>query len=128
MGCTLFVLRFREGEPESLDQALVRDVLAPYIVRASEDLRNGVLIRTPEGCEVEVDVTDLCVAVSCFPPGRFFDILAGLIDRLDAIVIFSYGPPVIRREEDRAHLAEDMREAAVVVATEGPALAAFPDG
>ncbi|MFB6843015.1 hypothetical protein [Streptomyces sp. NPDC056361] len=122
MSRTLFVLRYRDGEPAPLDMELVRDVLEPYIVSAGADLADGVLIRTADGHEVEVDVNDVCVSVSRFPSGQFFDVLARLVDRLGAAVLSSDRPVVIREEGDRAELSEDIREGAVVVATTGPAL------
>ncbi|MER6099067.1 hypothetical protein ABT154_25105 [Streptomyces sp. NPDC001728] len=122
MSRMLVVLRYRNGEPEPLDMDLVRDTLAPYIGTAGEDLRDGVLIRTAEGYEVKLDVSDVCVSVSRYPAGQFFDVLAELVDRLGATVLSSDQPVTIRQEEDRAHLSEDIREGAVVVATTGPAL------
>ncbi|MGW1719028.1 hypothetical protein [Streptomyces sp. NPDC002156] len=128
MSRMLFVLRYRNGEPEPLDMELVREVLAPYVVTADEDLRHGVLIRTADGHEVDLDVNDVCVAVNRFPPGRFFDVLAELVDRLGASVLSSDRPAIIRQEEDRAHLSEDIREVAVVVATTRPALEDYLGG
>jgi hypothetical protein len=128
MSRRLFVLRYRNGEPEPLDMELVRDVLAPYIVNADDDLRNGVLIRTADGHEVDLDVNDVCVAVSRFPPGQFFDILAELVDRVGAGVLSSDMPVIIRQERDRTHLSEDIREVAVVVATTRPALEGYFGG
>ncbi|MFE0653549.1 hypothetical protein ACFVZH_33800 [Streptomyces sp. NPDC059534] len=128
MGRTLFVLRYRDGEPEPLPMDAVREVLAPYVVAADEDLRNGVLIRTADGHEVDVDVNEVCVAFSRFPGGSFFDVLARLVDRLGATVIPVDRPVIIRGEGDRAHLSADIRDGAVVVATTGPALDAFLGG
>ncbi|MFF5976780.1 hypothetical protein ACFY7C_35275 [Streptomyces sp. NPDC012769] len=106
---------------------LVREVLAPYLVSADEGFE-GALIRTPDDREVEFDINELCVAVNRFPPGRFFGILAELVDRLGASVLPMDRPAVIREEGDRAHLPEPGREAAVVVATTGPAWENFISG
>ncbi|KOG21271.1 MULTISPECIES: hypothetical protein [Streptomyces] len=122
MSRTLFVLRYRGGEPEPLDMQLVREVLEPYVVTAGADLADGVLIRTADGFEVDVDVNEVCVSVSRYPAGQFFDVLATLVDRLGATVLSSDRPVVIRSERDRAELSEDIREGAVVVATTAPAL------
>ncbi|MEE1815097.1 hypothetical protein PUR59_08725 [Streptomyces sp. SP18ES09] len=122
MSRMLFVLRYRDGEPEPLDMKLVREVLEPYLVAPGEDLTEGLLIRTADGHEVDVDVNDVCVSVSRFPTGQFFDILARLVDRLGAAVLSSDRPVVIREERDRDGLSEDIREGAVVVAVTGPAL------
>ncbi|GAA2999247.1 hypothetical protein Sfulv_43000 [Streptomyces fulvorobeus] len=124
----LFVLRYRNGQPEPLDLELVREVLAPYIVAADEDLMNGVLIRTPDGHEVDVDVNEMCVAVSRFPPGRFFDVLAELVDRLGASVTPSDRPVILREETDRAHLPAEAGEGATVVAMTGPVLEGYLSG
>ncbi|MFC9792438.1 hypothetical protein [Streptomyces sp. NPDC057695] len=127
MSRTMFVLRFRDGEPEPLDMDLVREVLAPYLVSADGDF-GGVLIRTDDDREVEFDINELCVGVHRYPPGRFFGILAELVDRLGASVLPMDRPAVLREEGDRAHLPEPGREAAVVVAMTGPALENFING
>ncbi|GHI82830.1 hypothetical protein Sxan_01940 [Streptomyces xanthophaeus] len=57
----MFVLRYRNGEPEPLDLGLVREVLEPYAVAIGPDLRDGVLIRTADGHEAEVDVNEFCL-------------------------------------------------------------------
>ncbi|MFG2111786.1 hypothetical protein ACGFRB_03960 [Streptomyces sp. NPDC048718] len=122
MSRTLFVLRYRNGEPEPLDLELVREVLSPYITAAAEEIGNGVLLRTADGREVDVDVNDFCVAVSRFPPGQFFDILAQLVDRLGASVTPTDMPVALREEADRAHLPARNAADAAVIALTGPAL------
>ncbi|MFD9455234.1 hypothetical protein ACFWBC_19370 [Streptomyces sp. NPDC059985] len=122
MSRMLFVLRYRNGRPEPLDMDAVREVLAPHLGAADEHPRDGALIRTADGYEVEVDVNDVCVAVSRFPPGRFFGVLAELVERLGASVLSTDRPVIIREEGDRAHLSDDLREGAVVMATTAPAL------
>ncbi|WP_405987150.1 hypothetical protein [Streptomyces sp. NBC_00872] len=124
----LFVLRYRNGEPEPLDMELVREVLEPYIVEADEDLMNGVLMRTADGYEVNVDVNEVSVGVNRFPPGQFFDVLAELVGRLGASVLPMDRPTILREEGDRAHLPETAQESAVVVRMTGPALEGFISG
>lgn len=128
MSRTLFVLRYRDGAPEPLDLQVVHEVLAPHAVDGGDDILGGVLLRTAEGHEVDVDVNEVCVAVSRFPAGHFFDVLAELVDRLGASVTPSDGPVVLRREEDRTELPAEVREAATVVAMTGPALDAALNG
>ncbi|MFI9542549.1 hypothetical protein ACIHAR_00945 [Streptomyces sp. NPDC052016] len=128
MSRSVFVLRYREGEPEPLDMALVREVLGPYVIAADEDFQGGVLIRAADGHEVEVDVNEVCLAVSRYPPGRFFDILAELVDRLGASVSPTDRPVVLRREEDRAHLPAEAQRGAVTVAMTGRAMENFLGG
>ncbi|MGN5630448.1 hypothetical protein [Streptomyces sp. AC154] len=125
----LFVLRYRNGEPEPLDMELVRQVLAPHIVDADEDLTNGARIRTADGHEVELDINEVCIAVSRFPTGQFFEILARLVDRLGAGVTLADRPAVLRTEDDRSHLPDEAgRDEAVVVEMTGPALEDFVNG
>ncbi|MFF1651607.1 hypothetical protein [Streptomyces sp. NPDC058240] len=57
MSRMLFVLRYRNDEPEPLEMELVQELLAPYIAAADEDLTNGVLIRTTDGYEVDVNIS-----------------------------------------------------------------------
>ncbi|MEU0836952.1 hypothetical protein [Streptomyces sp. NPDC005969] len=128
MSRMLFALRYRNGEPEPLDMELVREVLGPYIVEADEDLMNGVLMRTADGYEVNVDANEVSVGVNRFPPGQFFDVLAELVDRLGASVLPMDRPTILREEGDRAHLPETAQESAAVVEMTGPALEGFISG
>lgn len=128
MSRMLFVLRYSNGEPEPLDMDLVRDVLGSYVVDTDDDLMNGVLIRTADDREVGFDVNPLCLAVSRFPPGQFFDILAQLVDRLGASVLPTDRPAILREEGHRAHLPEPARESAAVVEMTGSALENFLSG
>ncbi|MGW6704291.1 hypothetical protein ACWGDE_05300 [Streptomyces sp. NPDC054956] len=128
MSRCMFVLRYRDGEPEPFDMDVVREVLEPYIVAAGADLRDGVLLRAADGHEFEVDVNDVCLAVNRFPPGQFFDILAELVDRLEASVTLMDRPVILRREEDRGHLPAEAREGSTVVAMTGRAIEAFAGG
>lgn len=129
MSRMMFVLRYRNGEPEPLDMELVREVLVPYLIDTDEDLMNGALIRTVDDQEVEFDINEVCVAVSRFPRGQFFEILARLVDRLGASVTIADRPAILRAEEDRAHLPDEgWREDAVVVKMTGPALERFISG
>ncbi|MFI8515016.1 hypothetical protein ACIGHB_28210 [Streptomyces sp. NPDC085460] len=128
MSRTLFVLRYRDGEPEPLDMRVVQEVLAPHATEGGDDVLGGVLLRTAEGHEVHVDVNEVCVAVSRFPRGAFFDVLAELVVRLGASVTPSDGPVLLREEADRAGLPAEARETATVVAMTGPALDAALNG
>lgn len=129
MSRMLFVLRYRNGEPEPLDMELLRQLLTPYIVDADEDLTDGVRIRTADGHEVELDINEVCIAVSRFPPGQFFEILARLVDRLGASLTLTDRPAVLRAEDDRPHLPDEAwRDEAVVVEMTGPALEEFVNG
>lgn len=124
----LFVLRFRSGEPEPLDLDAVREVLGPYAVGGGADPLEGLLVRTADGREVEVDVDRLCVGVARFPPGHFSDLLAALVDRLGASVLPCDRPALLRAEADRRHLPGAAREEAVVVPMTGRAVESFLGG
>ncbi|MFG3380689.1 hypothetical protein [Streptomyces sp. NPDC047999] len=128
MSRMLFVLRFRCGEPEPLDLDAVREVLGPYAVGGAADPLEGLLIRTADGREVEVDVNELCIGVARFPPGHFFDLLAALVDRLGASVLPCDRPALLRAEADRSHLPGPAREEAVVVPMTGRAVESFLSG
>ncbi|MFJ3931534.1 hypothetical protein [Streptomyces sp. NPDC090029] len=127
MSRMLFVLRFRRGEPEPLDLHAVREVLGPYAVGGAADPLEGLLIRTADGREVEVDVNELCGVVR-FPSGHFFDLLAALVDRLGASVLPCDRPVLLRAEADRSHLPGPAREDAVVVPMTGRAVEFFLSG
>ncbi|MFB8039307.1 hypothetical protein ACFC5Z_41785 [Streptomyces sp. NPDC056004] len=111
-----------------MDMDLVRKILGPYVVAADEDFQGGVLIRAADGHDVEVDINEACLAVSRFPPGLFFDILAELVDRLGASVTPTDRPVILRKEEDRAHLPVEARQGAVAVGMTGRAIESFVCG
>ncbi|MER7908771.1 hypothetical protein [Streptomyces sp. NPDC096068] len=126
MGYGLSLHRFVDGEPETLDDRVVREVLAPHVVHASEDA-GELVIRGADGGEAEVNVSADGVSVHRFPPGGVVDVVAELADRLGAAVLLPDGA-LVRDEDQRANLPDGLRETAVVIEMTGPGLRGALDG
>ncbi|MGA5870350.1 hypothetical protein [Streptomyces cinereoruber] len=126
MGYGLSLHRFAGGEPQVLDDRVVRDVLAPHVVAASPDATE-VVIRTADGGEAELHVTTDGISVHRFPPGDVLNVVAELADRLGATVLLPDGA-LVRDEPQRANLPDGLRETAAVVAMTGRGLRDALDG
>lgn len=120
MGYGISLHRFVEGEPESLDERVTREVLAPHAVNADQDSEE-MLIRAADGGEAEVTVSADGISVHRFASGAVLDIVAELADRLGAAIVAPDGV-LVSGEEQRANLPEGLRNGAVVVEMTGPAL------
>ncbi|MEU6343479.1 hypothetical protein ABZ883_21360 [Streptomyces sp. NPDC046977] len=127
MSRTMFILAYENGEPKPLDMDLLKEVLKPYVVKADENFQDA-LIQLADGYQAELDINEVCIGISRFPPGQFFDVLAELVDRLGATVIPMDRPTILRREGDRSSLPPEGRENAVVVRMTGQALETFISG
>ncbi|MFJ4848734.1 MULTISPECIES: hypothetical protein [unclassified Streptomyces] len=123
----MFILVYENGEPKPLDMDLLKEILKPYVVAADEDFQD-VLIQLADGYQAELDINEVCIGISRFPPGHFFDVLAELVDRLGATVIPMDRPTILRREEDRSRLPPEGREDSAVVRMTGRAMEAFISG
>ncbi|MFI6055546.1 hypothetical protein ACIBCO_36355 [Streptomyces violascens] len=120
MGYGLSLHRFVDGEAETLDERVIREVLAPHAVNADQD-DNELLVRASDGGEAEVNVSADGVSVHRFPPGGILDIVAELADRLGAVIALPDGF-LLGAEAQRADLPDGLRETAVVVEMTGPGL------
>ncbi|MGA4941687.1 hypothetical protein [Streptomyces cinereoruber] len=126
MGHGLSLHRFVGGEPQALDDRVVRDVLAPHVVAASPDATE-LVIRTADGGEAELRVSADGVGVHRFPSGDVLDVVAELAHRLEAAVVLPDGA-LVGDGARRADLPDGLRETAAVVAMTGRGLRDALDG
>ncbi|RSS41219.1 hypothetical protein [Streptomyces sp. WAC08241] len=126
MGYGVSLHRFVGGEPEVLDDRVIRDVLAPHVARAGRDA-GELLVRAADGGEAEVDVSATGVDVHRFPSGGVVHLVAELAARLGAAVVLPDGV-LVGDEEQRANLPDGLREAAVVIEMTGSGLRGALDG
>lgn len=120
MGYGISLHRFVDGEPETLDERVTREVLAPHAVNPDQDTEE-MLIRAADGGEAEVNMSADGISVHRFPSGGVLDIVAELADRLGAAVVLPDGV-LVSGEEQRANLPYGLRDMAVVVEMTGPSL------
>ncbi|WP_411071234.1 hypothetical protein [Streptomyces sp. cmx-4-25] len=125
MSFDVFVHRFVNGEPVPLDTEAAREVLAPHAagrdsspdllqVSTGEDERADVYFNAPTG-----------ITFNRFGGEGIMDLLATVLERLDATLVVPGGPTVVRREEDREHVHPALRdEWPVVVARTGAEITA----
>ncbi|WP_167152777.1 hypothetical protein [Streptomyces sp. MBT27] len=120
MGYAISLHRFVDGEAETLDERVIREVLAPHAANAGQDA-NELLVRAADGGEAEMDVSGDGVSVHRFPLGGILDIIAELTDRLGAAIALP-DSVLLGTEEQRANLPDGLRDMAVVVEMTGPGL------
>ncbi|MFF5489971.1 hypothetical protein ACWGCK_03135 [Streptomyces virginiae] len=120
MSFDIFVCRFENGEPASLDMGAAHEILDPHAVARDPEI--GFLqVSTADGEEAGVYLNDPTgITFNRFGGGGVMDLLADLLRRLDAVLIVPGGPTMIRRDEDHARLPAALRdEWPVVVARTG---------
>jgi hypothetical protein len=116
----VFVCRFVNGEPASLDQQVVNEVLAPYVTE--RDPEHGFLhLKAGDGGEADIYAnSETSIMINHFGVGEIMDVVADLLKRLEAVLVLPGGTVVLHRAEDRAHLSQSFRdEWSVVVASTG---------
>ncbi|WP_328863964.1 hypothetical protein [Streptomyces virginiae] len=120
MSFDIFVCRFENGEPTTLDMSAAREVLDPYVV-ARDPATDFLLVSTAEGEEASVYFhSPTGITVNRFGGGGIMDLLAALLRRLDAVLVVPGGPTMVQRNEDRELLPASLRdEWPVVVARTG---------
>ncbi|MER6390583.1 hypothetical protein ABT236_19230 [Streptomyces sp. NPDC001523] len=120
MSFDIFVCRFENGEPATLDMSAAHEVLGPHaVVRDPE--ADFLLVSTAEGEEAGVYFDNPTnITFNRFGGDGIMALLAVLLRRLDAVLVVPGGPTVIRRNEDRELLPASLRdEWPVVVARTG---------
>ncbi|MBP2048282.1 uncharacterized protein CbrC (UPF0167 family) [Streptomyces griseochromogenes] len=112
------VLRFREGEPVAMKEAVIREVLGPVTVGGMPDrgLPEWWNLRTPDGGEAEVYGDASCLSFTRVSGGLVLDAMAELALRAGAVIMPLDCPVLLQREHDRRHLPDaEMRAHAIVV-------------
>ncbi|MFB4421419.1 hypothetical protein C5F59_010020 [Streptomyces sp. QL37] len=120
MSFDIFVCRFENGEPVTLDMSAAHEVLGPYaVVRDPET--DFLLVSTAEGEEASVYFNNPTgITFNRFGGDGIMDLLAVLLRRLSAVLVVPGGPTMIQQDEDRELLPASLRdEWPVVVARTG---------
>ncbi|SOD82019.1 CbrC family protein [Streptomyces sp. Ag109_G2-15] len=118
MSYPIHVLKFRDGEPVPMKEAVIREVLGPVTVGGMPDrgLPEWWNLRTPDGGEAEVYGDATSLSFTHVSSGLVLDALAELARRAGAVIMPHECPVLLQREHDRRHLPDDdMRAHAVVV-------------
>ncbi|RST10976.1 hypothetical protein E2C00_28460 [Streptomyces sp. WAC05374] len=126
MGYGISLHRFVDGEPETLDEPVAREVLAHHAANADQDAEE-ILIRAGDGGEAEVTLSADGISVHRFPSGGVLDIVAELADRLGAAIV-APDCVLVSSDEQLADLPDGLRDMATVVAMTGPALQGALEG
>ncbi|QES48239.1 hypothetical protein DEJ50_10850 [Streptomyces venezuelae] len=121
MSFDLFVSRFENGEPAPLDLSAAHEILAPHVVARDPD-GHFLQVSTAEGETADVYFTGPTgITFNRFGGDGIMDLLAVLLQRLDAVLIAPGGPTMIQRTEDRELLPTSLRNAwPTVVTRTGP--------
>ncbi|MFH9608350.1 hypothetical protein [Streptomyces sp. NPDC017448] len=119
MSFDIFVCRFENSEPATLDMSAAHEVLDPHaVVRDPET--DFLLVVTTEGDEAGVYFNNPTgITFNRFGGDGIMDLLAALLQRLDAVLVVPDGPTMIQRDEDRELLPTSLRDGPVVVARTG---------
>ncbi|WP_435188343.1 hypothetical protein [Streptomyces sp. bgisy126] len=125
MSFDVFVHRFENGELVPLDAEAARELLAPHAVGRDSD-PDFLQVSTGEYEWADVYFgTPTGITFNRFGGEGIMDLLAAVLERLDATLVVPGGPTVVRREEDREHVHPGLRdEWPVVVARTGAEITA----
>lgn len=104
-----------------MDDGLAQALLAPYVV-VSDPSHGFVSIQAGDGGEADVYANPGRVMIDHFAPGGILDIVAGLAERLGAVILLPEGAAMVGSAEDRAHLPVELQTEAVVVDLSGAAI------
>ncbi len=110
-----------------MDDELGRELLAPHVVTSHPEY-GFARIRAGDGGQADVYASPGSIVVSRFTWGGILDIVAELVERLDAVVLLPEGVAVLGVEEHRSHLPMELQEDAVVVHFGGAAIQAVIEG
>ncbi|MFJ3232059.1 hypothetical protein [Streptomyces sp. NPDC086787] len=114
MSLDIYVCRFENGEPAPLDMSAAREVLDPY-VEARDPGLNFLLVSTGEGETADVYLSSpVNITFTRFGGEGVMDLLAGLLKRLNAVLVVP-GGSVVLQEEDRGLLPPALKDGYTVV-------------
>ncbi|MFG2615812.1 hypothetical protein [Streptomyces anulatus] len=110
MSSDIFVCRFENGEPAPLDMNAAHEVLDPYAIARDPEM-DFLLVSTAEGEEASVYFNNTTgITFNRFGGEGIMNLLAVLLQRLDAALIVPGGPTMIQREEDHERLPPSLRD------------------
>ncbi|MFE7774570.1 hypothetical protein ACFU5O_11815 [Streptomyces sp. NPDC057445] len=115
MSFDIFVCRFEKGEPAPLDMSAAHEVLGPHVVTRDPEL-NFLQVSTGEGEAADVYLSSPTnITFNRFGGEGVMDLLAGLLRRLDAVLVVPGGTVVLQQEEDQERLPSALKDGYTVV-------------
>ncbi|MFB6619636.1 hypothetical protein ACIGFK_16670 [Streptomyces sp. NPDC085524] len=130
MSYSIFLLRFVDGEVVPLDAGTLRRMTEPYLVAGGQE-EGFSQIRAADGGEADLYHESSaengmpCLTATHFARGAMLGVLARPAAALGASIVPQDGRALIFREDDRAHLPEELRGKARIMA---PTAEAFQAG
>lgn len=121
MSYSIYIQRFAHGDAAPMDDVRGQMLLAPHVV-ASEPEYGFVRVRASDGGEADVFASPGSIMVNRFASGGILDIVADLVERLDAVVLLPEGVAILGTAEERSHLPVELQADAVVVDLTGAAI------
>ncbi|MEW2491635.1 hypothetical protein [Streptomyces sp. NPDC048411] len=115
MSFDIYVCRFENGEPALLDMNAAHEVLDPHVVARDPGLH---FLQVSTGTGEMADVyfsSPTNITFNRFGGEGVMDLLAGLLLRLDAVLIVPGGTVVLQREEDEELLPAPLKEGCTTV-------------
>lgn len=114
MSYAIWIQRFAHGDAAAMDDERGQEILAPYVVERKPE--HGFLrIRASDGGDAAIYATPGSIMVDRFSPGGILDIIADMVQRLEAVILLPEGVAIVRSEEDRSHLPAELRADAVII-------------
>ncbi|MFZ3498692.1 hypothetical protein ACODT5_36615 [Streptomyces sp. 5.8] len=110
MNFDIFVWRFENGVPATLDMSAAHEVLDPHAVVWDPET-DFLLVSTAEGEEASVYFSNPTgITFNRFGGDGIMDLLAVLLQRLDAVLVVPGGVTVLQRNEDRELLPASLSD------------------
>lgn len=127
MSQDLWIQKFVDGEPATLDLDVVRAVLQPHSVDSRpplvrDDGHIEIWIRASDGGDADLIAGGSSILVERPTGGEVLGIIAELTARLTAVIIDPRDGAFICRVEERAHLPIEYQQDAAVIEMTGPAV------
>lgn len=121
MSYSIYIQRFARGDAAPLDDELGKALFEPHVVLQKPEF-GFVRIQASDGGEADVYLNPGSIMVNRFAWGGILDIVAEVVDRLQAVILLPEGVAIVARSEDRLHLPLELQDDAVVVALNGGAV------
>ncbi|WP_164835999.1 hypothetical protein [Actinacidiphila soli] len=118
MSYSIYVQRFAHGDVAPMDDERGQVLLAPHVVAGEPDY-GFIRIRASDGGEADVYTSPGSIMINRFAWGGILDIVAELVERLEAVILLPEGVAILGTAEGRSHLPVELRADAVVVDLSG---------
>lgn len=119
MSYDIFPCRFVHGESTTMDMKIAHEVLDPYVIARAPE-HNFLQLQAGDHGVADVYLTESSMMINHFGGERIMDLIAELLQRLEAALLLPSSTVIINREQDREHLPQQLLdEWSVVVASTG---------